>query len=172
VLLNPAPLCDIRSEDEGAEVPAERVRRFLLEHGIPYKTDIHPVAYTAREAALVEHIPGDQVAKPVMLKADDRLVMAVLPGDRQVNLAKAAAALGAATSRLATEAEFSPLFPDCERGAEPPFGALYDVPMVVDTRLRGPRITFNAGTHTTSISMALADYLALTKAQVLDLTVA
>lgn len=153
-------------------MPAERVRRFLLEHGIPYTTDTHRVAYTAREAAVVEHIPEHQVAKPVMLKAGDRLVMAVLPGDRLVDFDKAAAALGAETSRLATEAEFAPLFPDCERGAEPPFGALYDVAMVVDTQLRGPRITFSGGTHKTSISMALDDYLALTKAQVLDLTVA
>ena len=150
-------------------MPAERVRRFLLENGIPYRTDTHPVAYTAKEAAIVEHIPEHQVAKAVMLKADYRLVMAVLPGDRHLDLAKAASALGATTSRLATEAEFSPLFPDCERGAEPPFGALYDVATVVDSRLQGPRITFNAGTHTTSISMSLNDYLSLTKAKVLDL---
>ena len=153
-------------------MPAERVRRFLLEHGVPYKTDIHPVAYTAREAAQVEHIPEHQVAKAVILKADDRLVMAVLPGDRHVDLAKAAAALRATTSRLASEAEFSPLFPDCKRGAEPPFGALYDVATVVDTHLQGACITFNAGTHTTAISMALNDYLTLTKAKVLDLTLA
>jgi Ala-tRNA(Pro) deacylase len=109
------------------------------------------------------------VAKAVMLKVDDHLVMAVLPGDRHVDLAKAAAALGATTSRLATEGEFSPLFPDCERGAEPPFGALYDVATVVDSQLQGPGITFSGGSHTTSISMTLDDYLSLTKARVLDL---
>lgn len=153
-------------------MPAQRVRRFLLEHGIPYNTDTHPDAYTARETALVEHIPAHQVAKAVMLKVDDRLLMAVLPGDRHVDLAKAAAALGATTCRLATEAEFSTLFPDCERGAEPPFGALYDVATVVDSQLQGTGITFNGGSHTTSISMALKDYLSLTKATVLDLAMA
>jgi Ala-tRNA(Pro) deacylase len=150
-------------------MPAQRVRRFLLEHGIPYNTDNHPVAYSARETALVEGVSPHQVAKAVMLSVDDRLVMAVLPGDRYVDLAKAAAALGATTSRLATEEEFSPLFPDCERGAEPPFGALYDVPTVVDSQLQGPGITFSGGSHTTSISMTLDDYLSLTKARVLDL---
>ena len=150
-------------------MPVQRVRRFLLEHGIPYNTHTHPVAYTTRETGLVEHIPEHQLAKAVMLKADDRLVMAVLPGDRHVHLAKAAVALGATTCRLATEAEFSPLFPDCERGAEPPFGALYDVATVVDSQLHGPGITFNGGSHTTSISMALDDYLSLTKAKVLNL---
>ena len=153
-------------------MPAQRVRRFLLEHGIPYTTDTHQVAYTAREEARFEQVSEQQVAKAVMLKADDRLVMAVLPGDRYVDLVKAAAALAATTCRLATEAEFSPLFPDCERGAEPPFGALYDVATVVDSQLHGPGITFNGGSHTTSISMALTDYLTLTKGQVLDLTVA
>lgn len=149
-------------------MPAERVRRYLLEHGIPYDIETHSVAYTAREAANAEHIPEHQMAKAVMLKTDDQLVMAVLPGDRQLDLEKARTALGASTSRLATEAEFAPLFPDCEKGAEPPFGALYDVATVVDSRLQSPRITFNAGTHTTSISMALSDYLQLTKPMVVD----
>ena len=150
-------------------MPAQRVRRFLLENGIPFSTDTHPVAFTAKETARVEGVPTHHVAKAVMLKVDDRLVMAVLPGDRHVDLAKAATALGAATCRLATESEFSPLFPDCERGAEPPFGALYDVATVVDSQLRGTGITFSGGSHTTSISMTLKDYLSLTEARVLDL---
>ena len=150
-------------------MPAQRVRRFLLEHGIPYTTDTHEVAYTAKETATVERVPAQQVAKAVMLKADDRLVMAVLPGHRHVDFDKAAAALGVTTCRLATEGEFAALFPDCEEGAEPPFGALYDVAMVVDSQLQGAGITFSGGSHSTSISMALKDYLSLTKATVLDL---
>ena len=150
-------------------MPAQRVRRFLLEHGIPFTTDTHPVAFTAKETARVEHVPTHQVAKAVMLKADDRLLMAVLPGHRHVDLAKAATALGATTCQLATEGEFSHLFPDCERGAEPPFGALYGVATVIDSQLRGTGMTFSGGSHTTSISMALSDFFSLTNARVLDL---
>jgi Ala-tRNA(Pro) deacylase len=143
-----------------------------MEHGVPYQTDSHPIAYTAQEIAQLEHIPEHQMAKPVMIKADDQMVMAVVAGDRQVDLKKAGKALDAKAVRLATEAEFSPRFPDCEKGAEPPFGALYDIATVVDAGLKSPRITFNAGTHSTTISMALSDYCDLTKPMVVDIAIA
>jgi Ala-tRNA(Pro) deacylase len=154
-----------------ATMSAQRVRAYLLEHGLQYQLETHPVVYTTSEVAEAEHVPGKQMAKAVMLMADDHLMMAVLSGDQMVDLAKAKAALGVGTLRLATEGEFWRSFPDCDRGAEPPFGALYDIATVVDRGLAGPEITFNAGTHTESITMALADYLELTNPQIVDLAV-
>jgi Ala-tRNA(Pro) deacylase len=148
---------------------AEKVRSYLLEHGVQYEIHAHPTTYTTSEVAEAVHVPGGQMAKVVMLMADDRLVMAVVSGNQMVDLDKARAALGVETARLATEGESSPLFPDCEKGAEPPFGALYDVATVVDRGLEGPQITFNAGTHSEVITMALSDYLELTKPQLVDL---
>lgn len=150
-------------------MPAERVRRYLMEHGVEYETHTHPVAYTTSEVAEAEHVPGRNMAKTVMLMADDRVVMAVVPGDRMVDLEKAAEALGTENVRLAEEREFSAPFADCERGAEPPFGALYEVPTLVDQGLDSPRITFKAGTHTETITMALSDYLELTNPKKADL---
>ena len=150
-------------------MPAEKVRSYLMEHGIPYRMDIHQLAYTAQDIAHVEHIPEQQIAKAVMVQADGQLVMAVVAGDRHLDLEKTRKALGATTVRLAQEAEFSPAFPDCEKGAEPPFGVLYNVGTVVDVGLKSPRITFNAGTHTSTISMELSDYLALTRPMVVDI---
>lgn len=151
-------------------MPAERVKQFLLEHGIQHETGEHDLAYTTSEVAEAEDLPGHKLAKAVMLTADDRLVMAVVPGDRMVDLDKAAGALGAADVQLADEKEFAPLFPDSEPGAEPPFGALYDVPTIVDTALDSPRITFNAGTHTETMTIALDDYLQLTNPKREDLS--
>ncbi len=148
---------------------AESVRGYLMEHGVEYETQSHPVAYTTSKVAESVDTPGREMAKPVMLMADDRLVMAVIPGDRMVDLVKAGEALDTERVRLAEEPEFAPSFPDCEPGAEPPFGALYDVPTLVDLALDQPRITFNAGTHTETITMALADYLELTKPMRVDL---
>ena len=148
---------------------AEQVRRYLMEHGVGYETHTHPVAYTTSEVAEAGHVSGKEMAKAVMLMADDRLVMAVIPGDKMVDLENAGQALGAENVRLAEEDEFASSFPDCEPGAEPPFGALYDVPTLVDEGLNSPRITFNAGTHTETITMTLGDYLELTKPKRSDL---
>lgn len=150
---------------------AEKVRGFLMEHGVEYSTDEHRLTYTTSETAEAGHVPGKDMAKVVLLMADGRLVMAVVPGDRRVDLDKAQATLGATEVRLAEEREFSPSFPDCEVGAEPPFGPLYDVPMVVDEGFSGPSITFDAGTHTDTITMSLEDYLRVTSPKRGDLTV-
>lgn len=150
---------------------AEKVRGFLMEHGVGYETHTHSLAYTTSEVAQAEHVPGRAMAKVVMLVADDRLVMAVVPGDEKVDLEKAAKTLDANEVRLAEESEFAPSFPDCERGAEPPFGALYDVPTLVDEGLSTEEITFNAGTHTETITMALDDYLEVTNPMRADLII-
>jgi Ala-tRNA(Pro) deacylase len=156
--------------DKGDDlVPAEHVRTYLMEHGVGYETHTHPLAYTTNQVAEAGDISGKEMAKAVMLIAGDRLVMAVIPGDRRVDLQKAERVLGTQRVRLAKEGEFAPSFPDCEPGAEPPFGALYDVPTLVDHGLDSPRITFNAGTHTETITMALEDYLELTKPKRADL---
>ncbi|MFP3915423.1 MAG: aminoacyl-tRNA deacylase, partial [Actinomycetota bacterium] len=134
-----------------------------------YETHSHATTYTTAQTAQVEHVPGAQMAKVVLLDVDDRLVMAVVPGDRMVDLDKARSALGASSVLLAGEHDFAPAFPDCEAGAEPPFGPLYDVAMVVDESLSGESITFSAGTHEETITMPLADYLQITHPQRADL---
>lgn len=141
---------------------AERVRGYLMEHGVEYHTHEHAEAFTTAETAEADHVSAKQMAKVVMLKAGTDLVMAVVPGHRRVDLDKAAEALGVDRVRLANEEEFAPSFPDCEVGAEPPFGALYGVPMLVDTAIESPLITFDAGTHTDTLTMKLRDYLELT----------
>lgn len=148
---------------------AERVRAYLMEHGIGYRTHDHPETFSTPATAEAAQVPGREMAKVVMLMADDDLVMAVLPGHHMVDFDKAKEALGAADVRLASEGEFLSIFGDCELGAEPPFGALYDVPTVVDLRLDSPTITFNAGTHTETMTMDLEDYLDVTRPRRLDL---
>ena len=152
-------------------MPAERVRNYLVEHGVSYETHTHPEAYTTSEVAQAEHVAGSEMAKVVMLSTGNDLAMAVIPGDRMVDLEKAAAALGADDVRLAEESEFAQAFSDCETGAEPPFGTLYEVPTLVDHVLNNPKITFPAGTHTETITMALDDYLKLTHPKRADLVV-
>ena len=150
---------------------AERVRRYLLENGIHYRTREHEEVFTSQEIAEVEHLGGDEFAKPVLLMADDALVMAVLPATHKVDLDKAQTALGASSIRLAEEREFAPAFPDCERGAEPPLGGLYGVPTMVDLRLHPEEITFNAGTHTETITMSLEEFLRINRTEKVDLAI-
>lgn len=150
---------------------AERVREYLLTHGVAYEMTDHPLAYTAQRVAESEHISGKQIAKPVILMADDRFVMAVVPGHKHVDLDKARAVLGGGEVRMAREDEFTGAFGDCEAGAEPPLGSLYEMRTILDTRLTGERITFRGGSHTQTITMALKDYREIVAAEVADISV-
>ncbi|HDL50137.1 MAG TPA: YbaK/EbsC family protein [Actinobacteria bacterium] len=141
---------------------AARVRDFLTNNGVAFDVERHRPAYTAQEIAAVEHIPGDEFAKAVILMAGTSPIMAVLSANRHVRLSKVAAAAGAEV-RLATEAEFAPLCPDCERGAEPPFGNLYNMSVYLDTAFTADEMVFNAGNHVETIRMATKDYVALVK---------
>ncbi len=140
----------------------ERMESYLRENLVPYQVQHHATAFTAQEVAAVEHVPGKLVAKVVMAFADDRLVMLVLPATHRVDVARAAQAAGARQLRLAKEDEFKAAFPDCEVGAEPPFGNLYNIPVYVDEALtEDPYIVFRAGTHTDTMSLRYADFARL-----------
>jgi len=95
--------------------------------------------------------------------------MCVLPASYHVDLAKLRRELSAQSVALAEEGEIEGLFPDCELGAEPPFGNLYELPTLMDRTLeRDDHILFQAGTHEDGIRMSMADYRKLVAPQVLD----
>ncbi len=57
-------------------------------------------------------------------------------------------------------------FPDCDPGAIPPFGNLYDMDVYLSPKLEGcEKITFNAGSHEMAIRMSFQDYRQLVKAR-------
>ena len=137
----------------------ERLKEYLTVQRVAFEVERHPLRYTAHELAQVEHIPGRLVAKVVMVLADEKLVMVVVPAPMKVSLPLVRDALGATHARLAREDEFSHVFPDCEVGAMPPFGHLYGVPVFVNATLaQDPVIFINAGSHEDVITMTYADF--------------
>lgn len=151
------------------EMDAHRVRKYLISHGVGYELEQHPLAYTAQEVAAAEHVPGRKFAKPVIVNADGKLIMTVLPANRLLDLEKVKATLGCEDVRLAREEEFAPIFDDCERGAEPPFGNLYGLPTIVDADLTTEEMIFNAGSHTETMKIPTIEYLGLVHPEKADL---
>jgi len=90
--------------------------------------------------------------------------MAVLPASSMIDFNKLKAATGAKSVELASESEFKDRFPECEVGAMPPFGNLFNIKVVVDKALAEDKeISFNAGSHHELIRMSYSDYEKLTK---------
>jgi Ala-tRNA(Pro) deacylase len=152
------------------EIPKQLID-CLNDNKAGYEILHHPEAVTAQRIAQAEHVKARHHAKVVMLKSGDQHLMAVLPADHQIDLEKAAKAVGNAVS-LDTEQEFKSLFPDCATGAMPPFGNLYGLPTYVDKRLaQEDYVVFEAGTHTDAIKVSYRDYERIVKPRVEDLAV-
>lgn len=133
---------------------AKRLRELLDEKEVQYEVLEHDPAFTAQEEAAATHVPGRNWAKTVVLRVDGDPVLAVLPATRQLDLDAFARAAGAGSVELADEDDFRRLYPDCEPGAMPPFGHLYDQTTFVDESLREDEyIAFHAGDHQTAIKM-------------------
>jgi len=150
---------------------APRLLEFLDSQHIKYSTIEHSPAYTAQEVAASSHTPGKELAKSVIVKIDSQVIMAVLPASRRINFDRLKQVSGAKTVELATEREFADLFPDCQLGAMPPFGNLYDVPVLVDESLTDDEeIVFNACNHHELIRLAFEDFTELVKPRILAFT--
>ena len=145
-----------------------RLHHFLDARHAPYTTLVHARTLTAQDTANAAHIGNLYFAKTVMLRIGGELAMMVMPAAYRVDLTRLSRALGGPVVELAEESEFKDAFPDCELGAMPPFGHLYDMRMYVDSRLSGQlEIAFNAGSHTDVVSMPYAEFERLAQPEML-----
>lgn len=150
-------------------MPAQKVAQFLDDRNVKYVLIKHSPAFTAQEIAASAHIPGRELAKTVMVKLDDKMAMAVLPASYRVDMEALKKTAGVKKVELASENEFQRLFPQCEIGAMPPFGNLYDMPVYVANPLpEDDEIAFNAGSHAELMKLHYADFEKLVKPEVGD----
>lgn len=148
-----------------------RLKSYLDMNGVNYHVSYHKRVYTAQEVAAAQHVSGKELAKVVMAKVNNELAMMVLPASCIVDMDKLKMLFSGKRVKLAREEEFQGLFPDCEIGAMPPFGNLYDLEVYVDNALaEQPNIVFQAGSHVVTIRMAYREFANLVQPKVVDIT--
>jgi len=153
-------------------MPIKNLKEFLDNQKVKYVAISHSAAFTAQEIAASAHVSGHELAKTVMVRLDGDLAMAVLPASYKVDLNALREAASAKQVELAGEQEFRSQFPECELGAMPPFGNLYDMPVYVDQNLtKDDAIAFNAGSHTELIKLSYKDFERLVKPTVLKFAI-
>jgi Ala-tRNA(Pro) deacylase len=129
-----------------------------------FEHHVHRAAMTAQDLAAREHVSGHRVAKPVVVKLDGNLALAVVAASERLNLAALEEATGLRVE-LVSEQEFAPLFEPCERGAEPPL-ALFGVPIFMDARLEQEKtLLMPAGSHQDAVVLDTHQWMACEKAQ-------
>ena len=149
-----------------------KLKKYLDDNNVPYVTITHSQAFTAQQVAASAHIKGREMAKTVIIKINDKLAMAVLPATYHVDFHLLKEVTGNENVVLAHESEFKELFEDCELGAMPPFGNLYNMEVFVAQSLtKDVEIAFNAGSHSGLIRMGYLDFERLVKPKILKFSV-
>jgi Ala-tRNA(Pro) deacylase len=149
---------------EGVMSIATSVRNYLDREHVPYDMVGHERTRDSHHSAKAAHVPGDQLAKCVILedKKTGDLLMAVLPTTHKVDLDALYLRLNR-RFELANDWELTQLFKDCETGAIPPLAEPYGLDCILDESLVGtPDIYFEAGDRVTLVHVKGEDFLRLT----------
>jgi Ala-tRNA(Pro) deacylase len=111
------------------------IQEFLRSRGVWFEGLLYQPASSSARRARNARIAGRRVAKAVLLRAGNSLLLAVLPASCRVDLVRFSqvAGLSAAEVRLATPDELLTTFADCEPGVVPAFGRLYGLTTLVDS---------------------------------------
>jgi Ala-tRNA(Pro) deacylase len=136
------------------------VMEYLKHNNVPYEVLEHAPAFSAHEVALASHVPEKDLAKTLILNADGKFSMVVIPADHRLVDHLLHDVLKSKHVHLASEEDLRQIFPDCEIGAMPPFGNLYALPVYADKSLtEDDEIVFNACSHTKSIRLKMHDFI-------------
>jgi Ala-tRNA(Pro) deacylase len=137
------------------------VRSYLDQRSIEYTVVQHPHTRSSMDTAASAHVPGDRLAKAVIVNHQGDHLMVVVPSDYHVHLGLLHRHLGTDVG-LATELEVADLFPDCEPGAVPPIGAAYGMRTLMDRTLREePEVYFESGDHESLIKVSAETFRTL-----------
>ena len=148
---------------------AKRLKEYLEENKFPYTHCTHRLAYTAQEVAAAQHVPGREMAKTIVFKADGQFLLVILPAVMKIDMKALRNELPFKYVELASETEFASLFPDSEIGAMVPFGNLYSLRVYVDKSLSMDEdIVFNAGTHVDTVKIKYKDFERLVQPQMIN----
>lgn len=130
------------------------IREYLRACDIDYEELPHPHEVSSSRIAQQSHIGGDQLAKAIMLHADQGYRVAVVPSTRDADLA-ALSRLFEERLELASEDEIRQTFGDCDPGATTAVGQAYGLEVYLDDQLRHqPDVYFDAGDHETLVHMS------------------
>src|ERR1700733_8945904 len=107
----------------------------LHSRGSRYEIVRHPYSHSSVETAAAAHIPGDRLAKTVLLEDEHGYVAAVLPSTYAVRLSELWAQTGRHPLGLAKEVDLRELFKDGAAGAPPPVCTAYGMYTYLDESL-------------------------------------
>ncbi|MGK9167693.1 YbaK/EbsC family protein [Inquilinus limosus] len=141
---------------------APTLEKYLADESIEYDVITHESTRSSSGTAEACHIPGDRLAKGVVLRCGSGYVLAVLPASHHLRLSDLKTQLGRDVD-LASETEIDEIFRDCAHGAVPPVGRCYGLNTIVDDSIQEqPEVYLEGGDHATLLHMSQTQFARLT----------
>lgn len=131
----------------------------------------HEPVHTSEEAAEVRGMSQRIGAKSLLLKADDGFIVAIIQGDKRLDIKKLMQHLGTSKKpRFARPEEVEEQL-GCQVGACYPMSYLAGVPAVLDTAFTAEEsLSFNPGVHNKTIILDMDDFLTVADPSLAELT--
>jgi Ala-tRNA(Pro) deacylase len=126
---------------------------YLREHCVSYTHEEHRAARPSNDFSVTRNM-----AKTIIFRSNDQLVMTVLNEDRIVDMEAMKKVVGCDELAVVSDKELSDRFRSCEPTAIPPFGALFQIPIYCDRTLaQQSEVEFHAGTAMDTIRMPFSE---------------
>lgn len=146
----------------------KKVDDFLKKSAVKFELVNHKMVFTAFDKAATLRIKPALVGKVLVLKADKDLVMALIPGDRNLDFDKLQKAAKVKKISFVKEEIIKEKFKGVDPGAIPPLRELWGMPVLADRTLMGQtKIILSGGSYGWSIKMTPAAFKKITP----DLTI-
>lgn len=134
------------------------VTEYLEAKEIPFEILAHERAFTAADEAVSLHVDPHIVVKTVLVDTRWGRILAVIPGDRRIDMQMLRDAVGDHFAHLASEVELMGVYPKLELGTLPPLGRLLELPTFVDGDImRHEWVVFPAGSQTRAVRARTTD---------------
>lgn len=142
-----------------------KIIAYLEKAGVPHEVISHKTVYTAYDAAQTLRRKLGEIAKSLLVKADQDYFVVILPADHNLDIKKLQAAIGKQTKKAIKVIkipgeEVVEQITKTKNQALTAFGGLHNLPVIVDENLaKIKKAIFAAGNANHSIETAVKDFI-------------
>ena len=153
----------------GKKLPVKLVK-YLEKAGVKHNILEHRTVYTALDAAATMKKKMGEIAKSILVKADQDYFLVLLPADYNLDFKKLGQCLGAKTGKKIKVVKIpgEKIIEDAlkiKAGALSAFGQLHKLPVFMDKGLtKAKKAIFSSGSLNHSVEMAVGDFAKLENA--------
>lgn len=142
-----------------------KVIAYLEKAGVPHEVIAHKTVYTAFDAAQTLKRKLSEIAKSLLVKADQDYFVVILPADQNLDIKKLQAAIGKQTKKAIKVIkipgeEIVAQVTKTKNQALTAFGGFHNLPVIIDENLaKAKKAIFSAGNANHSIEAAVKDFI-------------